>query len=98
MDMIAPRVTKVDFSMLNDRVVPIGNINSSVWSLLDVNWSKCHVTRLDQFAEFAGGEAAPFAADFVTADAVRTEIVGDQIALPLGRQMAAADNFQTAQF
>ena len=50
----------------------------------------------DDVAELLGGEAGGVVGDLEAIDAVAAEVTGDEIALPFGREVAAADDFETA--
>ena len=114
--VVATRVAEIDFAVLDDRVVPVGNVDRSVRSHLHVDRAEGDVIRLDQLDLLARSKAgvsvagsrrepsfrsrrerATVVADDVAADAMASEIVGDQVALPVVGQVPAADDLQTAQ-
>ena len=96
--MVATRVAEIDFAVLDDRVVPVGNVDRSVRSHLHVDRAEGDVIRLDQLDLLARAEAGSVLADDVAADAMASEIVGDQVALPVVGQVPAADDVQTFNF
>ena len=80
MSVVATRVAEIDFAVLDDRVVPVGNVDRSVRSPLHVDRAEGDVIRLDQLDLLARAEAGSVLADEVAADAMASEIVGDQVA------------------
>ena len=86
LNVVAARVPEVDFSVLNDRVVPVGDINGAVRALPHVHGPERDVRRFDDFGFLPGNIARPALADHKTADAMGAEIVGDHVALPIVRQ------------
>ena len=91
------RVAEIDFAVLDDRVVSVGNVDRSVRSHLHVDRAEGDVIRLDQLDLLARAEAGSVLADDVAADAMASEIVGNEIPLPVVGQVPAADDLQTAQ-
>ena len=96
MSVIAAWITKIDFTMLNDRVVPVGDVDRSIRSLLDVNRTEGNVLGTDQVRLLPCCESRTVITDNKPADAMSTEVVSDQIPLPVVRQMSAIHNFQSA--
>ena len=49
MDVVAAGIAEVDFAMLDDRVVPVGDVDRAVRSHLHVDRAERHMVRLDEF-------------------------------------------------
>src|SRR5206468_9794813 len=96
MRQVAARVAEIDLAMLDDRVVPIGDVDRAVGAHLDVDGTKGGVVRLAKLPLLAGCIAGPILADDESAHAMATKIVGDHVPLPVGRQVPAADDLQAA--
>ena len=94
--VIAARIAEIDFAMLNDRIVPIGDIEGAVGAHLHVDRAKRRMIRLDEFGHFLGGKARAVFREHIAADPMGAKIVGDQIALPIGRKLPPADDFERA--
>lgn len=84
--------------MLNDRVVPVGDVDRTVGTDLHVDRAKCDVVGLDDFLLFLGDKAGAEFRQHEPTDAVTTEIVGDQASLPVFGQVSAGDDFEAAVF
>src|SRR5688500_18604714 len=52
--VVASRITKVNFAMLDDRVGPIGNVKRPIRAYLYVDWSEGHIGAPDQIGHLAG--------------------------------------------
>ena len=96
MGLIAARVAEIDFAVLDDRVVPVGDVECSIRSHLDIDGAESRVIALDDFGHLAAGISAAIILKLKPADAVAAEIVGDAVALPIARKVSAADNFESA--
>ena len=55
--VVAARVAEIDFAVLDDRVVPVGNVDRSVRSHLHVDRAERDVIRFDQLHLLARAEA-----------------------------------------
>ena len=94
--VVAAFVAEVDLAVLDDRVVPVGDVECAVGAHLEVDGAERAVGAGDDVAELLGGEAGGVVGDLEAIDAVAAEVAGDEIALPFGREVAAADDFETA--
>ena len=95
MGPVASLITEVYFAMLDDRVVPVGDINCPVGAHFDIDRPKGDVPRLDQFRFLPRGECrGAIFGDHKAADPVGTKIIGDHVALEFIRQVSATNNFQ----
>ncbi len=70
MSVVATRVAKIDFAVLDGRVVPVGNVDRSIPSHRHVDWAEGDVVGLDQLDLLARGEDGSVLADDVAADAM----------------------------
>ena len=95
---VAPLVAEVDLAMLDDRVVPVGDVDRAVGTHLHVDRSERDPLRMNQFGQFFTGEARALFRETEAADAVGTEVVRDQLALCVVGQMTAVDDLESAVF
>ena len=96
MSVVTTGITKVDFAVLDNRVVPVGNVDGSVRPLLDIDRAKRDVLRTDQVGLLPGGKPRSVFTQHKPTDTMTTEIMGDQISLPVIREMSSIDHFQAA--
>lgn len=96
--VIAAGIAEVDFAVLNDGVVPVGDINCAVGTHFDVDGAEGDVRGFDEFGLFAGGISGGTFGEDEAADAVGAEIVGDDVSLPIGGEMGSADDFDATMF
>ncbi len=97
MRVVAARVAEVDFAVLDDRVVPVGDVDRAVRPHLHVDRAKGDVVRLDDFrSALASEKPEPSSVSDEPADAMAAKVVRDQAALPVVGQVPAADDFQPA--
>ena len=78
MRVVAARVAEIDLAVLDDRVVPVGDVDRAVGAHLDVDRAgtpTCVV--LISSACSRDGEARAVVAEHEPADAVAAEVVGD---------------------
>src|SRR5262249_25588615 len=87
---------EIDFAVLDDGVVPVGDIDRAVGAHFHVDGPECRVVGLDQFRHLATRVAGAVGGDNEAAYAMAAEIVGDHVALPVVGQVPAADDFQAA--
>src|SRR5205807_3254624 len=83
-------------AVLNDRVVPVGNVDSAVGSHFDIDWTERRVIGLDQLRHFLGGVRCAILAQHKAAHAMAAEVIRQGVAVPVFRQMPAAQDLQTA--
>ena len=84
--------------MLNDRVVPIGNINRAVGSHLDVDRPKRAIGRRDKIGKLLRDKSRFGFGQFEMADAIGAEVIGEKRPLPVGGHGPAIDDFQAGIF
>ena len=94
--VVAAVVAEVDFAVLDDRVVPVGDVDRAVGAHLDVYRAERGVLRLDQLALLARGEPRAVVAEDISANAVAAEVVCDQATVPAIGEVSAADHFKAA--
>ena len=88
--LIAAGIAEVDLAVLDDRVVPIGDVDGAVGPHLDVDRPKGGVLGFDQLDLLARGVSAAVLADHESAAALGTELVRNHGTAPRGRQSATA--------
>ena len=52
--VVAAWVAKINFSVLNNRIGPIGNVQGAIRSKLYVDWTEGHVCGRSQIRQLAG--------------------------------------------
>ena len=95
---VATLVAEVDLAMLDDRVVPVGDIDRAVGAHLHVDRPERHSLRVDQIGQLFTGKARALIREPEAADAIGPEIIRDELALRIVGQMAAVDDFEAAVF
>jgi len=94
--VVAAFVAEVHFAVLNDPVVPVGNVDGSVRTNLHGNRAKRHVIRLDYFLLFARHISGTLFGQTKTDNSMASEVVRDRTSLPVRRQHRSIDQFQAA--
>ena len=93
---VAARVAEIDLAVLDDRVVPVGDVDRAVRPLLDVDGAEGGVRRFDDIGHEPGRVARAGRREGEPADAVRAEVAGDEAALPVVGEMASRDDLEAA--
>ena len=102
-DLIATWVAEVDFSVVDDGVGPVGDVECAVWAHLDGDRTEGDVAGADDIGKLLGHVARlrrGFGTEVVEAeadDAMRTEVARDRVALPIGAEERAVDEFKSAE-
>ena len=96
MGFVAPRVAKIHFAMLNNRVEPICNVDGSIRALAHINRPKRRVIGLNQFRLLLRDITSAIGFEGESANSVAAEIVGDKGLLPIFWEMPARKDFETA--
>ena len=91
-------VPKVDFAMLDDRVVPVGNVQRSVRPHASINRPKRDVLGRDDLGLLAADVSAAAWFECEAADAVAAKIIRNEITRPLRRNVGARENLDAAMF
>src|SRR5262249_6087046 len=91
-------IAEVHLTMLNDRVVPVGDVDGAVGAHLDIDGPERRMARPDEVRLLRGREAGAVLLEHEAADAMAAEIVGDEVLLPLLGQMPAAEDLAAAVF
>jgi hypothetical protein len=96
-------IAEIDFAVVDDRVRPVRDVERAVGAHLDGDRTEGHVARADDVRQllgdvaglrgFAGAEIVEAEAD----DAMRAEIARDRVALPVGAEQRALDQFEAAE-
>ena len=98
MRAVATLVAEVNLAMLDDRVVPVGDIDRAVGAHLHVDRPERHPLRVDEIGQLFTGEARALIGEPEAADAVGPKIIRDELALSIVGQMAAVDDLEAAVF
>ena len=98
MNVVTAFVAEIDFAVLNDRVRPVGDIKRAVRSHLHVDRAKGDARRTQHIRHLLRNVGRALFADVKTNDAVRPEVAGDRIALPVVGEVLTANQFQATEF
>src|SRR5207302_10009129 len=85
-------ISEIDLAVLDDRVVPVGNVDGPVGPHLDVHRPEGGVVGLDQFGLLARGVARAVLPQDEAANPVAAEVVGQDVAAPARGQVPAAED------
>src|SRR5262245_1387097 len=94
---VAARVAEIDFAVVDDRVGPVGDVKGAVRAELDVDGAEIRLVAAEQVAHLAGDVAGAVLLDLEPHDAIRPEVAGDHVALPVVREMLTVDDLQAAE-
>ena len=75
MHVVATFVAKVDFTMLNDGVVPVGNVDRPIRSLLNINGTKRHVIGADDIGLLPRDKSGTLVFHHEATDAMTAKVV-----------------------
>ena len=95
---IAAGVAKVDLAMLDDRVVPVGDIDRPIWAQLDVDRTERDPLGANQVGQLFTAEARTLLGKPEATDPVGPKVVGDQGALGIVGKMGPVHDFQATVF
>ena len=95
-DVVAPRIPEADLAVLDDRVVPVGDVDRAVGADLDVDGPERDVTRTQHVGHALRRVPGAVVRDHEAHDAVCAEVVGDEAPLPAVGQMAPVDDLVRA--
>ena len=98
MFVVAAWVAKIHFTVLNDGIRPVGNVERAVGTQFHVYGAKSYIGAAQQVAKFPRHVARALLLDGKTHHPMRAEIAGDGIALPILGKMPAANDLQSAKF
>ena len=93
MHAVATLITKIDFAVLNDRVVPIGDIQRAVGAHPCVDRAKRDVAAGDNLRLLATSVGRRGRANRKSTNAMAAEIARHQITGPRFRKMSARNDF-----
>ncbi len=96
MYFIPSRIAKIDFTVLNNRIRPIGDVNRPIRTNLDINRPEGVAQPSDQFRLLLGGIPASLFIDTEANNSMRSKITGDRRALPLLGELFTVKQFQPA--
>src|SRR5690606_23001287 len=96
--VVAAGITEINFAMLNNRVRPVGDVESAVRADLGVDGAEGDVLGAHDVRQFAGDVAGALVVNAEANDAMSAEIASHHRALPVLGEMFALDDFQAAEF
>src|SRR5690606_14512292 len=91
--LIPAWIMKIHFSMLNNRVVPVGNIDRPIRSHCNVYRPEGNVVSPQQVFGKFGSKPTSLFFYCESVDSVRPEIIGNKISLPISH-MTSGDDVQ----
>ena len=94
---VAAGITEIDFTVVDDRVRPVGNVEGAVRADFHIDRPEVDVVGAHQIVRLLGAEAGSFIGDGEPDDALGAEVAGDHAALPIIREMRRLDDFQAAE-
>ena len=98
MRTIATWVPKVDFAVLDDRIVPVRDVQRPIESLFGIDRTECNVWGFDQFGLLNRFVSRSILGDLETADSMGSKIVGDHGTTDRIRPVASRENLQPTVF
>ena len=94
--VISARIVEVDLVVLDDLVVPVGDVESPVGPHLHVDGPELAMLRRHQRRHLLADELRAGFLDVVTVDELRREAARDEVPLPVVREVPAADECRPA--
>ena len=95
--VVATRVAEIDLAVLNDRVRPVGDVDRTVGTDLHVDGTKRDVLGADEVRHLARDVGGILVVDGEAHDTMRAEIARHGVALPVVREVRAADVFEARE-
>src|SRR5579875_2727059 len=83
---IAARIAEINLAMLDNRIIPIGDVDGSVRAHFHIHRPKCGMIAADEIGLQRGGIERSFWSEREPANAMAAKIVGEETAAPLLRQ------------
>ena len=97
-NMIPTRIPEVHFPVLDDRVVPVGDVDRTIRTHFDIDWTKGDMIGFDQFDFLSRTVGRSILTHDEPANPVGAEIIGDHGALPFRWQMSTTQDLKPAMF
>ena len=97
-DVVAAFVAEIDLAVLNDGVRPVGDVQRSIGTELDVDRAKINTARTQHIRHLLSDVTRVLVADLEPDNAMRAKVTGDRVALPIVREVRAADDLESAEF
>ena len=94
--VVATGVAEVDLAVLDDRVVPVGDVHGAVGAHLDVDGPEGRVSRRDEVGQVLARVAGAVVGEGEAADVVGAEVVGEDVPPPVLGQVPAAEDLGPA--
>ena len=96
--LVAARIAEIDLAVLDNRIAPIGNVQRAIRPEAQVDGAEGDVGGTEQIGLLLSLERRTRILHRETHDAVRAEITGDGVFLPLLGERRAVDYFEAGEF
>src|SRR5262249_29877241 len=90
-------VAEIDFSVVDDGIGPVGDIERAIWSEFHVDGSKGDFLAAQQVAGLLGDVTRALLRDAEANHTIGSEVARDEISLPIVRKVSAPDDLQRAE-
>ena len=97
-DVVAAFVAEVHLAVLDDGVRPVGDVQRSIGAELDVDRAKINTARTQHIRHLLSDVTRVLVADLEPDNTMRAKVAGDRVALPVVREVRAADDLEAAEF
>ena len=96
MELIATRITEIDLAVLDDGVVPVCDVNGTVWTHFDINRPKSPVRARQHIRELLRDVAAAARREGETVHTIPAEVIQHHRPLPVRRPMRVLNHLHAA--
>ena len=96
--LVAALVAEVNFAVLDDGIIPIGNIDGTIGSHFDIDGSEGAVGGAQEVIDAGGGVCAAVWGKAVGIDAVAAEVGRDHNIAELFGDVGTREDFEPAEF
>src|SRR5690606_12963308 len=94
--MVATRITEIDLTMLDDGIVPVGHVDSTVGAHIDIDRAESAMSRRDEVLQLGGGVGAALVGELEQIDTVPAEVGRGEDVLEVIGHMTPAEDLKTA--
>ena len=95
---VAARIAKMILHVADERIVPIGDVERAVWTHPHIDGTKRVVGGNNQWSKLFQSVTRAVVGKTPTRHAILFERSGNQISLPIVREMSSADDFAASKF
>ena len=92
---VAAGIMEIDFTVLDDRIEPIGQIQRTVRTHAGIHGTERAMGGSDHVFQLLGGKTTAFGLHHKMVHPVPAEVIGDHMPLPRVREMPSTDDLQT---